>query len=455
MKIGKRLLLVVAIVIAVISFVQNYKSGHSLIFLLPLCFGLFAQCISNNVFFKSGLSMMFIALTFRYLLYPLLYVYHGYTLVSEGPFVEAIAFMVLEIIIIIITVNFFAPRSVGDAKQYLHIKRMNYYIPLLFAIVCLFIYYNTPDFFVNRHFIWENEDILIEKKTFSGIISQPMGWGELIIIIFFFSLFTIKYYKTGKSRFFYLSICVLLIRCLYYTGQSRLSLLIPIVTTLFVIKKVYKKKALFPLLIISSSGLFFIVSLSVYKFFKTDDLSEIYEMLNPQMYADLINAYFGGIKNVIYGLDAYSLHGNSITVFVNDTFRNAMGLSPYFEPNPNNSVTLFNTSVYRDSFYQGYDQICPTIIEGMLMFGKPFFFIPTVIMVFACCMLDKLFAKTSSIENAYVFAYVATLVGWAVPGNYMHLCGRLFNTLIPLLLLLYVNSLIRKRNAIILKDGNI
>ena len=74
------------------------------------------------------------------------------------------------------------------------------------------------------------------------------------------------------------------------------------------------------------------------------------------------------------------------------------------------------------------------------MFGSFLFFIPTILMVYVCCHFDNLFHKTGSVARAYVYAYVATLVGWALPGNYMHLCGLIFNSFIPMMLLISLNE---------------
>ena len=160
--------------------------------------------------------------------------------------------------------------------------------------------------------------------------------------------------------------------------------------------------------------------------------------------ASSINAYFGGLKNMMIGIRAYENYGSSLSVFVNDMLRNAMGISSFFENNPNNSVTIFNSSAYLGYSFTGYDQICPTIIEGALCFSIFLCFIPTIVMIKAISWMDKQWYKASSLEFAYLFATTATLEGWCLPGNLMHLSTAIFNSLIPISLLIILNRKLYK-----------
>ena len=153
--------------------------------------------------------------------------------------------------------------------------------------------------------------------------------------------------------------------------------------------------------------------------------------------AHLINVYFGGIDNVSIGIQAYERNGNSIIVMIGDTFRNAMGISKYFNY-PLNTSTFFNRVFYSGINTDAMDQIVPTMTQGLMYFGPVLCFIPSVIMVLSICISDKIWAKTNNLYLSYLLATFATMVGWSIPGSYMHFTTKVFNLLIPMLILLWI-----------------
>lgn len=438
----KRLIFLLSILAAFICLVQNTSSERIIVALLPLSYGIASQLLPSKLRIGSGLAMMSLVLFIRYLIYPLLFHFQDLELQSFSSLNSAVIFMVIEQFVIILCIIFFVGHNYHE-KGVAVMKPMSSVIPFLMFLLSFFIIVRFPEALVNRHSVFNTSDINQEIINVRGFYTQPIMWGEIIIVTYLFNLFSIKYLKTKMSFWYLLAVAVLLFRCLFYSGHSRISLLIPFVTTVFVLVKSFGEKSKFTVLIIMAVGLVSLALLSAYKLFETGNGSEILASLDLSYGADSINEYFGGVKNVLHGLYAYETNGPSLRVFLNDTFRNVMGLSSFFEPDPVNSVTIFNTAVYRSALGQGFDQICPTIIEGMLMFGKPFFFIPTVIMTYVCCLLDDAFYSTTNIGYAYLFAACAALIGWAIPGNYMHMCGIMFNTFIPIFILLKINERIK------------
>ena len=276
----------------------------------------------------------------------------------------------------------------------------------------------------------------IIEHNIPGFISMPVAWGNVLIVLFFFYYFYSKYIEYRRKIYLYISVLVIMYPCLFYSGHSRLSLLMPLVGCVFMLVKVYQEKSKQIIKLIAFYGVFAILALSWFKF-NSDSVSNAeFEMADN---ANTINSYFGGLKNMMIGIRAYENYGSSLYVFVNDMLRNAMGISSFFESNPNNSVTIFNSSAYFGYSFTGDDQICPTIIEGALCFSIFLCFIPTIIMIKAISWMDKQWYKASSLEFAYLFATTATLEGWCLPGNLMHLSTTIFNSLIPISLLIIIN----------------
>lgn len=210
----------------------------------------------------------------------------------------------------------------------------------------------------------------------------------------------------------------------------------PLICSVFMLLKIYKEKAKKIVVLIGLYGFFAILILSLLKFYG-EATSNSAGNFTLKENSSLINAYFGGLKNVIVGLKAYINNGFSLSVFINDIFRNAMGVSQFFVDNLNNSVSIFNLQYYGARIAD--DQICPTIIEGLLSFGPILFFIPTYIMVTTVCWMDYKWHTTTSLEFSYLLAYMGTLIGWCVPGNMMHLSSSIFNIYIPMCTLFIVN----------------
>ena len=438
----KKIILFLSIIISFICICQNWNSDSVIIALLPFTYGIVTQLLPNGIKVGSGLVMMAIVLFIRYLVYPCFYVFQDFDFSLSHYLRQAVLLMVFEEVVISLVVYFYFRRRSIKSEQTV-IMPMGGILPLIMVLLMVFILVRFPGVLSNRHFILNASNINLEVNSIPGYYSQPFSWGEIILMTFLFNYFSLRYFKSRQTVWFVFAIIVIFSRCLFYSGHSRISLLIPVVSSAVVLWKVYNVKSRAAIIIIITVGLVSIAALSAYKFYGMGMGRGMLGLIGYHEAAETLNEYFGGIKNVLLGLYAYDSNGNNLSVFFNDTFRNMMGISSLFEENPENSVSIFNIAVYSRYSWQGYDQICPTIIEGLLMFGKFFFFIPTIIMTLFCCLLDSSFYSTSSIGKAYLYASCATIIGWAIPGNYMHFCSTMFNTFIPVYILLYINERIR------------
>ena len=418
-----------------------------LVALIPFFYGLCVVfLLPKKLVLGAGFCMMMIVSFLRYVVYPILFSYERIENDLMQYFDSAVGLTLFEMFVVFILFNRFYDYKKWKIKnETLRMDKVNPVVPMALLVYSLFVYIAFPMVFANKHFILNAEEINIGNEIMEhnipGFISMPVGWGNVLIVLFFFYYFYSRYIKYKNKKYFYISILVIMYPCLFYSGHSRLSLLMPLVGCMFMLVKVYREKSKQIIKIIAFYGIVAILALSWFKF-NTDSVSEAeFEMADN---ASSINAYFGGLKNMMIGIRAYENYGSSLSVFVNDMLRNAMGISSFFENNPNNSVTIFNSSAYLGYSFTGYDQICPTIIEGALCFSIFLCFIPTIIMIKAISWMDKQWYKASSLEFAYLFATTATLEGWCLPGNLMHLSTAIFNSLIPISLLIILNRKLYK-----------
>lgn len=413
-----------------------------LLALIPISYGIcFFMILPKKMVMGAGLCMMLIVTFLRYIVYPILFSHDRVNINLMKYYDSSIALTLFEMVFIFILLNrYYDFRKWKTPYTKLEMDKINPIVPIILLIYTIGVYYFSPMVFADKHFILNAEEINVENDIVEhgipGFLTMPVSWGNVLIVSFIFSIFYNWYIKYHRKLYFYLSVMTIMCPCLFYTGHSRLSLLMPLIGSMFMLVKVYRNRAKTVIRLIGVYGILAILVLSWYKF-NTDSVSTVeFEMYSN---ADSINAYFGGLKNMMIGLRAYESFGHSLEVFVNDIFRNTMGISSFFVDNINNSVYIFNNSAYYDSSFMSADQICPTIIEGALCFGMLFCFIPTLIMVKAISWLDKQWYKTSSIEFAYLFASIATLEGWCLPGNLMHLSTSIFNVVIPVSVLIIMN----------------
>lgn len=442
MKKIKWFILVISIIAS--FFIINDSSltlyNRLLLALIPFFYGIcFLKLLPKNMVMGAGLCMMLIVTFLRYVVYPLLFSYDRVNVNLMKYYDSSIALTLFEMIFILLN-RYYDFRKWKMFNAELKMDKINPFVPIILLIYTIGVYFFIPMVFANKHFILNAEEINIGndmvERSIPGFISMPVSWGNVLIVLFVFSVFYHRYIKYHSKIYFYLSIMAMMYPCLFYTGHSRLSLLMPLVGSMFMLVKVYRDKSKKVIKLIGLYGVLAILVLSWFKFNTDSVTSAEFEMSSN---ASSINAYFGGLKNMMIGLRAYDSFGYSFEVFINDIFRNAMGISSFFVDNINNSVYLFNNSAYSDYSFMSEDQICPTIIEGALCFGMLFCFIPTLLMVKAISWLDKQWYKTSSLEFAYLFATIATLEGWCIPGNLMHLSTSIFNILIPVSLLIIIN----------------
>jgi hypothetical protein len=443
----KKFILITSIfclIIHLLLIITEHTSFNYLIF-IPLCYAISFICLPKNICIGSGTTMLLVVSFIRYLIYPILLSIDisNNTYTPPYNFNTAIGLMCFEIFIINFSIAIFN-KKVEKFQPNINIEKANI-IPIIACCIYFIIVIIYPEAFANKHFIGSPENMGRSEVKISGVISQIIAWSEFLIITYFFTSFYQKYIIKRRKRFYYLSILIILIPCLFFTGSSRLSLLMPLICSIFFLKKVYPRQSNKIILSILTYGIIAIFILSIQKFYGDISSSTIADNSSNSNLRDLLNIYFGGVENICIGLNSYESFGSSIEVFINDFLRNAMGISKYFVENPNNSVTIFNRFFYND-FYASEDQICPTIIEGLLMFGPCLCFIPTLIMTFSISWLDRQTAKSNSIQLIYLYSYVGSLIGWCVPGNLMHLSTAFFNIFIPLYVLSYLNKNKRKKS---------
>lgn len=423
---------------ALLSFCYVYFRGNQWVSLLPLeFFLLYNYAVPNITVVGGGFSIMSVVLSMRYIVYPIVYANTGHC-VDPTLFIPAILLMVIEMGAIFATIHYYYTRKSIEKINYIHPRNnINQVVPMILVGIFIFFLLSGGDVIGKKHFIFnvsEAEDMMADDYKINNVLEKVIQWGQFFLTVVLVDYFYRKYQKWGSQKYYYLVFVVLFMNCIYFSGDSRLSLLVPTTTVVAMLYKIFrgrsKEAIILTVLIIG----FVLVSLSMVKFFGVESLvtNSSYNLFSEY----LLNAYFGGINNVIYGLKTYEIYGTDVSLFFIDAVKGMMGISKYFA-DVSGTPNYFNYVIYGGTTK---DQIIPTVTQGLLYFGPFLCWIPSVIMTYFVCYADRKWANAYDLQTSYCWAYVTIIVSWAIPGNLCHFFINFTNTLIPLLVLIRLNQ---------------
>ena len=417
-------------------------------FFIPLVFGFcFRFTLPNHISLGPGLFMCFISLFIRYLISPLLesiskFNNHFYITFSNEDVLESILLVVFEILAIFFSLNLF---NKIDVRKWMIVRvkfeRYNFIIVSVIILGILSVLFN-PSLLDTFSFFLNSSEISKERlKLDSAVLNVVFSISKTFLVVTLFSFYYNKYKRNDKFIYFILAAFCIALPGLFFSGSSRLSMLLPLVSGMFLLFRFFPKKRKLISVVFLNFIFFSMALLSMYKFFKAGSIQSVSTVgLTIDSQASLLSAYFAGLHNVIVGVVSERNFQDSIgfDTLLNDIFGNAMGISQYFNAE-NNSASKFNSMIYTD--IDVFDQIIPTCIQNLYYFkGIPIF---SILMLYSIVVFDKIYIYSNSIYIAYICALVAVLVGFQLPGNITHLAGSFINTFVPMCLLLVLNVLIK------------
>lgn len=428
----KKIILISSVISAILSI--NSDANFGLLPLLPLCYGiLYHLCVPDRMFIGPCFSIMNLVFIFRYILYPIAFNELGLNTCGNPQNGDiAIIIMLIEMAVIMFVIKKYG--YIGEVSEF-RPKQQNSRFTFFMVAIGLVLIALNPTVFINKHWIWDSSNI--KDKVFEGVsgtVMVPIKWAVFFLLTYLFQYCFSKYRRGLGKKYLYMSVLVISYPCLEYSGNSRLSLLIPIATSLFMIMKTYGDKGRKLAVLFGVYAFIAMTALSLQKFFGVSSISEV-EAFYPDR---LLNAYFGGVDNVICGWQAFQNYGSDISVFFADSLRNVMGIAKMFE-GIDGVLTFFNYQVYGS--YIATDQIPPTFTSGLIYFNYIFCFLPTFVMTLVSCKCDKTVARTSDIRIAYIVCQFGVMVAWAIPGSWMHLSSSFFNNLLPIYVLIKISDM--------------
>ena len=253
-----------------------------------------------------------------------------------------------------------------------------------------------------------------------------------------------KNFQRNHSFFSYLigMIVLLFLYGFIIEGNSRNSIIIPAVASIFILFKLFPSYTKSTLLILLPSIAIVIVLSSVWKSFSGDYL--IVSDKSFSYWISYVESYFAGISNM--GKAVYSYQHTTDVFFnpsiaVNDMCQTIPFINVLFDAN-NTSVHYFHMAWGRT------DQVIPATGNGLFYFS--YVFAPCVSMVFIKLShyFDKLKEKATSLPEFVVYCYSCCVVSYNIYNSVTTMMMKITITLVPLLFALYISKQVnRKKNV--------
>lgn len=378
--------------------------------------------------------MAFIVCIIRYLIYPIVYVQDS-NMISTDVMVIIILLMSAEMLFVFFTINIFYKYKRHAAIANINCERQSTVLPIASMLLLSLLFITGVNMIGNNHLITEVESASdFDQGAENNVVAKFVQWAKFFVVTYLVNYFYSKYRRYSTSLSYWIVALILFSQCLFYNSTSRLSVLIPLITGISVMYKLFLKKSYKSIAVFGTLVGTAIYMISIVKFFgegaTVDDSSNMFS-------EPYLNAYFGGFHNMQVGLLTFAKEGVKPLCFFGDFFQSTMGISKYFT-DYYSTPDMFNVVYYGSTI--AHDQIMPTITQGLIYFSPLFCFIPTILMTLFVCYCDEKWFVSADLYRTYMWAYLPVIVGWALPGNFCHLAVAFTNNFLPMLFLVWVNE---------------
>lgn len=279
-----------------------------------------------------------------------------------------------------------------------------------------------------------DSDLLKINTGISGAFSMLWGVGRSFIYLGLFHMAVRRYKKSGNYRF--VLAAVLLTLCftaLIYTGGIRVArwgMVIAFLSSFSLLSDYFpehrnsvRRLVLLPSAMLLMAATFY-KNLSSRAGSGANHLAAFQGLFN----FDLLNAYFGGFKNVYYALVMYHSFHSSIFNLSSDCLKNMPYVSNFIDP-AHTTTFLFNRAVY--GFFPANDRIVPMVGQGLSYFGA--FFSPLLSVFAVICLFysNALSRKSANLYLKYIYLYTGYFFSVFMCLNLSILLSVLYSTVIP------------------------
>jgi hypothetical protein len=288
-----------------------------------------------------------------------------------------------------------------------------------------------------------------ERLTIKELADSVSTTNEYIILslIFLYSTLVVTYvyskYNLGDSegKYIYITVLMLLPALLMIKGNSRFSIVLPLISWMFILADLYPRGRIKSSVMLGTVALVSIISVTLVKNFGGDIVST--GGFDGADVASTFNAYFSHVFNLAHVINLYELDQSfgRLEIFFNDVLLNLPLLSTFAEENKT-SRYIYNVLVYGGNYSQ--DQIISLSGQGALYFTWYLFFVPLIVTIGIAIYFERLFYMSRKIHYKYVFAFLCCQFSLflIVSGNSIY--PKLITIGVPLIALCFLIEFVSK-----------
>lgn len=434
----------ISIVAAMLGMIYSETTEQFIMSLLPLAYmvavtlsGAFLTFIDSS---SPGFMIVNILYFVKCVIYPVVNVISGTTYTSSDT-LYAILLEIGEIFVIYFV--FFLYTKFGSSfrrntcSEYSSIQNHlvdDRFVILIFLLLVLAICIFLPQALNGYNFFTvESLEIIYEgisEEDTSGAIALIIKISRYVLTAYLLGFCYRKYQQTGNASYIVLAVFVVGATMMIVRGVSRSDFVIPGACGYFLLLRMFPRQT--KIISFSLLGCLAVVfiTFSVMRFGATDSLEDLSKTLQ---------AYFSCEKNMATAIAARREYGNEIGIrtLLSDLCGNWAGVGELFRDHYNISE-YFNFAYYGHTY--SVDQIVPTIGQAYMQYGSFGTYAYTVFMVIACLTLDKKYRQNDKIEFSYMYLYGTVKCSVTLMGNLKIFSATVFNILLPMLLLFWLNA---------------
>jgi len=439
----------------------NAAPGYEHMALLPFSYGilyLIFPSMSRYIVSHIGMLIMNIIMLIRYVIMPLVIAISG----SYGGFGQnpdsntvrlAIFIMLYEMLVVFIVVAVFAKSIYKDKKtkkyDFSHVPLNSKIVILCLIAVAIGVIARYPEVLERYHFFVIRKEFKARveiQALFKGLIELLSEWAKYFIYIIMIDKFKVRYDRTGKIKYVWLSYLVSLPIVMFFINTSRYSIVVPSIVIITLMNILYPNYKTITITMISLIMLFSVGSLTLYKYFGVNS-SLSTAKITLEVLAERFQMYFSGPRNIAMAIETKHIFSNDITIntFFNDFLGSIPGISKLVN-RLDRTNTYFNYRVL--GFGDNTSQIIPMSGQGYIFFGiigAPIF---TALSTYIMMRFDSRASREARIDYRYIFTWGAIWLGAAMMYNVQIEEAFFMNYFLPMYIIFYFNRriVLKKRD---------
>lgn len=435
-------------ILSILSIDDNYPETYILIPTIYLIFIIIMPNVVNYSLHGIGILALNLVMYLRYLITPLFNTIFGREIqivyLSTSSYDTAIWLMIYEMFMVFLFFSLMAAKTYSKKKIPSNLTTEKNYIGWLFILFCVGLIVVFPHLISNYSFIFTSEQFESKytEESFGSSLSWFISLGRLVLIMSIINLFYKKYEKNPHVKYFIYTFLSILLICSFISGTSRFSIILPLISGLFVCYIIYKNYRTLTLIFST------IVILSTIIITTTIKNNTIYGegVSNTgffESFTQSLNLYFSGIINVATSVESRNIYLSfDFESIFSDIFNSVVLINAYFN-SAYSALESFNIIFYNGG--PARDQILPIIGQGYLYFG---FVLSPILLIISLGLLiyfDKKAMKTNEVFLKFIFSYIAIKLGLIMMSNFTIILSFITNNFIPIMILLVANKLFTKR----------